>query len=452
MELVLLLLGLAIGAGVAWFAARASVLAQRGTWMAERADLERGHSIALADAHAEVTELHREIAHLGGELVEARAAGRSEEQLIEALRVAGSDVMSKASQQVVEMAEQRYARLEEGAETKWTEQGRVVSEHLAQISKKVTDLETEHKTGSSRLDEQIRGVMESTAMVGREAQQLSSAMRDSRLRGNWGEVQLKRVLELSGMEPFFDYVEQSGSWSDDSNARPDVVVRLPNDRCIVIDAKVPCDRFLEAANTADPAEQQRLMLEHARSVLSHVQALSKRNYSAHVTGAIDFVVMFLPGEPMLSAAFEARSQLFEEAAKLDVLIVTPTSLLGLLRAVAVGWREQRLAEDAAQISALGAQLYERIGVFASHYAKLGKHLSSAVKSFNDVTGSLEGRVLPSARKMGELVSGKELIELDTIELTAREASAREMLIEVEELPAVLELVDPSRIHPGRQAG
>ena len=365
-------------------------------------------------------------AHTQSRLARLSLQARTQDQMIEALRATSSQVMAETSEHLLSAAEQRYARLEQGAESRWQAQGASVTEYLARIGERVDKIEVERTKDSSALREQVTALHRSTVEVGRQAGQLEGALRDSRARGAWGEVQLARVLELSGLESPRDYVTQSGTWDGEGSGRPDVVVHLPNDRRIVIDAKAPCDRFLDSAGCDDVATRDRLLADHARTVLGHAQALSKRNYASQVGGAVDFVVMFLPGEPFWSAALEARPSLFEEAARLDVLIVTPTSLHALLRTVAIGWREHRLAVEAADIARLGAELYERGGTFAGHYAKVGKGLAAAVAAFNDATGSLESRVLPSARRMGAFVNGKEIVELAPVDLVTRVPSAPEL--------------------------
>jgi len=462
METVLLLVGLvvglALGVAAGWFAGigrsassaadaereRADLLADRGELLAQQAQLVTQLAEAEGRRTADVAKLEHQVVKLNADLRASAQQQQTEEQLLNRLTAQTGKVMAATSEQLLVTAEQRYARLEEGAEAKWSKQGKAVTDQLVQMGHKVERIEAQRRDESTTLANSVKELNLSNAEVRREAASLSAAMRDTRARGHWGEVQLKRVLELSGLESFMDFAEQSGSWGPEASGRPDVVVNLPNDRRLVIDAKVPCERFLEAANTDDQNSRAVLMAEHGKSVLDHAKVLAKRDYTGQVGGAVDFVVMFLPGEPIYSAALEARPALFEEAAAANVIIATPSTLLALLRTVAIGWREHRLAEDAAEIARLGNELYGRMGIWAEHYAKVGKHLNSAVKSFNEATGSLESRLLPTARTMGQLVSATELPTVPAIDLVARQVQAPELVPEPKgqppEVPALLELV------------
>ena len=237
---------------------------------------------------------------------------------------------------------------------------------------------------------------------------------------------MRRVLELAGLGRHADFVEQQSF--DGSRARPDVVVPLANGRCVVIDAKAPLDRFLEAVNCVDPAEQKRLMAEHAKAVAGHVNALAQRDYIAKVPGAVDMVLMFLPGDPYLAAALDADPTLFESSAAKGVHLVTPSSLVPVLRGIAVGWREHRAEQAAAEIQQLGIELHERIAVFAEHFATVGSRLDGAVEAYNKAAGSLESRVLVAARKFKELgaASDKEIETIQVIEKTTRAIQAAEL--------------------------
>ena len=221
-----------------------------------------------------------------------------------------------------------------------------------------------------------------------------------------------------------DFVEQAVVAGVDQGGRPDVIVRLPNGRAIVIDAKAPLDRFLLAAEEDDPDRRRAHLDAHGKAVHDHATALSKRRYDDVVDGAIDLVVMFIPGEAFLSAAFEARPTLLEEGLGQRIVVASPTSLMGLLRAVALGWREQRVAEQAEQIALLGHELHERIAMFAEHLGKVGGALDRAVSSYNAAVGSFESRVLVSARRFEDLgaASTRVLPEPPPVDIAAREVA------------------------------
>ena len=234
-----------------------------------------------------------------------------------------------------------------------------------------------------------------------ETKVLATAMKDTRASGSWGELQLRRVIELAGLVEHCDFVTQATVVGDDGVLRPDVVVRLPQAKAVVVDAKVPMQSYLQAVEADDPETERRLLQAHGRAVLAHVEALRSRDYSRYVEGSIDFVVMFVPGDAFLSAAFEARPTLFDDAIGRGVFLATPGTLIALLRAVAFGWRQERLAESSAEVARLGRELHQRVGTFAEHLARVGGAIDRAARSYNEAVGSLESRVLVTTRKLAE---------------------------------------------------
>jgi DNA recombination protein RmuC len=273
---------------------------------------------------------------------------------------------------------------------------------LEDYQRLLADLDRGRQSDSSALKQAVDDLKTANDASRQETARLATALRDSRARGSWGELQLRRVLEHAGMLEHVDFVEQSPVGGVDQAGRPDVIVRLPNGRAIVIDAKAPLDRFLLAAEEPDPDRRRAHLERHGKAVHDHATALAKRRYDDLVEGAVDLVVMFIPGEAFLSAAFEARPTLLDDGLGQRVVVASPTSLMGLLRAVAIGWREQRVTEQAEQIAALGRELHERISVFADHLDTVGSSLGRAVESYTAAIGSLEGRVLVSTRRFEEL--------------------------------------------------
>jgi DNA recombination protein RmuC len=251
----------------------------------------------------------------------------------------------------------------------------------------------------------VDGLRRSNEEIRTEARGLAAAMRDDKVRGSWGEMQLRRVLEQTGMLAHVDFVEQVTATGADGSGRPDVLVRLPNGRCVVIDAKAPLDRYLQASDCDDPARRDQLLRDHAKAVAGHVTALSRRDYDSLVDGAVDVVVMFVPGDAFLAAAHQADPALLEHAFGRRIVLASPSTLLGFLRGIALGWREQQVAQEAATIAALGRELHERVAVFAEHLGKVGTSLDRAVGSYNAAVGSLESRVLVSARRFEDLGAG-----------------------------------------------
>jgi len=236
----------------------------------------------------------------------------------------------------------------------------------------------------------------------RETQQLSQALRAPNVRGQWGELQLRRVCELAGMLAYCDFDQQVTVRNDDGVQRPDLVVRVPGGRQLVVDAKAPLAAYLEAVNASDERVRAARMAEHAAHLRGHVQRLSAKKYWAQFTDAPEFVVLFLPGEAFFAAAMESDPSLLEAALSERVLLATPTTLIALLKAAAYGWRQERVADDAARIVALGRELQDRLVTFDEQLGEIGKGLQRAVMSYNRAVGSLESRVLVSARKLGEL--------------------------------------------------
>lgn len=319
----------------------------------------------------------------------------------------------------------------------------VIRDGLDRLHERVQDLTHQGVSWQSQLRQQVDDVRHSTDLLRRETGALSTALRKPQVRGRWGELHLRRSVELAGLVPRCDFSEQSRFDGADGTQIPDVVVHLAGGRSIVVDAKVPLDAFLDATGTDDPDEHAEHLRRHARQLRTHVDTLAGKAYWRALPETPDFVVLFVPGDSFLSAALDAEPDLIERAAEKHVILATPTTLIALLRTVAMGWSHATLAERTREIHALGRDLHDRLGVMGGHLDRLGRSLKGSVEAYNRTVGSLESRVLVTARQFGEL--GVTQTSLDAplqVAEAPRPLTAIELLDSVaeprEELPALFE--------------
>jgi DNA recombination protein RmuC len=303
-----------------------------------------------------------------------------------------------------------------------------IAESLGKVDERIADLERARTEAYSALTTQVRVLNESQRELRTETANLVTALRSPHVRGRWGEMQLRRVVEAAGMVPYCDFAEQTTIGSGGQVGRPDVIVRLAGGKNVVVDAKAPLQAYLESIEAKDDATRAARLADHARQLREHVIKLSAKGYWAQLESTPEFVVLFIPGETFFSAALEHDPGLIEEAAKRQVILATPTTLIAVLWAIAHGWREERLAENARAISELGRDLHTRIGTLAGHFAKLKRSIDSVVRTYNDAAGSLESRVLVSARRLKDLgtTSTGEIEVLEPVEQIARPLSAPEL--------------------------
>ena len=304
-----------------------------------------------------------------------------------------------------------------------------IRESLQKVDGKLQELEVARTRAYSELSVQVRQLAETQTQLRSETGNLVSALRDRpNVRGRWGEIQLRRVVEMAGMLEYCDFETQAHVATEDGRLRPDLIVKLPGAKTVVVDAKFAGQAYLESLGARDDEERLTKLRDHARQVRDHIAKLSGKSYWAQFDSAPEFVVLFIPGETFLSAALEQDPSLIEEGVNQQVILATPTTLIALLRAVAYGWRQETIAESAKTISDLGRELYGRLATLTDHFAKVGRGLETAVRSYNETVGSLETRVLPSARKFRDhgVSPASELAELPAVERTVRPVTAPEL--------------------------
>ncbi|UQY80573.1 DNA recombination protein RmuC [Candidatus Hepatincola sp. Av] len=319
-------------------------------------------------------------------------------------------------------------KLQQSSNTLATEKDKLVhtvlpiSETLIQLNQKIEKLEKGNLQNISTLVTQMQALQSETNNLNKETTKLSQALRKPEVRGKWGELQLKRVLEIAGMRDYCDFSLQTSINDTENNKfRPDAIINIPGDRCIVIDSKVPLEAYLDATSTDDVTEQNRLLQHHSTKVRERVKELSDKTYWSKLSTSPDFVVLFLPSENLFSSALDYDPQLIEYGTNKNVLIATPTTLIALLKSIAYGWNQKRLEENYTGIIELASELYARLSTMSEHFDKVGKNLTGATTAYNDAIGSFESRVLSTARKIKDLgvSSDKNLKEFSRIENTVR---------------------------------
>jgi DNA recombination protein RmuC len=320
---------------------------------------------------------------------------------------------------------------------------RPIREALARTEQQLHELDKSRRETHGSISAQLEALASSQAALSSETRNLVGALRRPEVRGQWGEITLRRLVELAGMVEHCDFVSQSQQATESGAIRPDMLIRLPEGRELVVDVKTPLDAYLEAVDAPGEAERRTALDRHAAIVAGRIRELAGKQYWSSFERSPDFVILFIPGDQFLSAALTARPGLLDEALRQNVILATPTSFVALLKAVAYGWQQVKLTENAAEIRGLATQLYERLTSFAGHVAATGKALGDAVKAFNASVGSLERMVLPSARRFTDLgvQPRQKLGALKTVEEVPREQSQADAPAELDPEPSTLATID-----------
>jgi DNA recombination protein RmuC len=430
--IVALIAGVALGALIGWLFARANAAGAIATAAQERAQREElARALGelrdkLAIAQSGKVTADTELRNAKERIEQERTLlDDAEKRLTDTFKLLAADALRTTSDDFIKRADEKFRAERETAGKDFEARQKSIDELVKPARESLTKLDGELRRIENDRRESQGNLKSQLESLGAQTGRLVDALKTPVVRGRWGEVQLRNVVEIAGMTDHCDFFEQESVTTDDGWLRPDMVVRLPGGKNVVVDSKAPLKAYLEALEVADDAARRIKLKEHASQIRKHVEQLSSKSYQDALKPTPEFVVLFLPGEMFFSAALQQDPALIEDAAAKKVVLASPTTLIAVLRAVAYGWRQERLAENAERISALGQELHERIATMAGYFADMGGALDRALREYNRTLNSLESRVLVTARKFRELgvASKQEIADTKFIETATRELPA-----------------------------
>ena len=357
------------------------------------------------------------------------------DSLKDAFAAVSADILAQNNTRFLDLAKEKFGELQHGAASDLAVRQKAIDElvqplrdALGKVDAKLQDVDRDRASSHASLTEQLRSLTHAQMALQGETARLSRSLRSPNIRGQWGELQLRRVLEAAGMLEGHHFDIKESVHGEEGRLTPDVIIRLPGGKNVVVDAKVALTAFLDAAECDDDAQRDVKLRDHARQVKDHIVRLGNKSYWTHFQPAPDIVVMFVPGEALLSAALQHDTSLLEFSMTKGVMLASPLTLIALLRAIAYGWQQEKIARNAMEISELGRQLYDRIAKLAEHWENVGKSLARAVGAYNGAVGTLEARVLVTARRLRDkgVSAGEELPDLETIDETPRPLGAQQL--------------------------